>query len=169
MLGALANPHAPDEEDEMHVTPALSLQDAIAPVVVAILFILGASLFKEPKRRDFMAIVIAGAGSAYLSGGFGVWEFVFAAVITVCAYNGLRSYRLIGIGWALHTLWDVLHHLYGNAIVPFLPTSSAGCAVCDLVIALWCFAGAPSAREALTRVRSATASATRPEARTLSG
>jgi len=153
----------------MHATPDLSLRDAIAPVVVAILFIAGASLFKEPKRRAFMAIVVAGAGSAYLRGGFGVWEFLFAGVITVCAYRGLHSYRLIGVGWVLHTLWDVLHHLYGNAIVPFLPTSSAGCAVCDLVIAVWCFAGAPSAGELLTGVLAATASAARPEARTQSG
>ena len=27
-----------------------------------------------------MAILVAGAGSAYLSGGLGAWEFAFAAV-----------------------------------------------------------------------------------------
>jgi hypothetical protein len=47
-------------------------------------------------------------------------------------------------GWLLHTGWDVLHHLYGNPIVPFVPGSSLGCAICDPVIAIWCFAGAPS-------------------------
>ena len=65
-------------------------------------------------------------------------------MITYCAYRGLRSYGFIGVGWLLHTGWDVLHHLYGNPIVPFVPDSSLGCAICDPVIALWCFAGGPS-------------------------
>ena len=88
--------------------------------------------------------MIAGAGAAYLNGGFGIWEFAFTALVTYCAYKGLHSYRFIGVGWLLHTGWDVLHHLYGNPIVPFAPTSSLGCAICDPVIAAWCFAGGPS-------------------------
>jgi hypothetical protein len=39
---------------------------------------------------------------------------------------------------------DVIHHFYGSPIVPFLVKSSLGCAICDPVIALWCFVGAPS-------------------------
>ena len=31
-----------------------------------------------------------------------------------------------------------------SAIVPFVPTSSAGCAICDLGLALWYFLGAPA-------------------------
>ena len=116
----------------------------IAPIVVALIFIAATSAFKEPQRRNFMAIMIAGAGAAYLNGGFGVWEFAFTAVVTFFAYKGLASYRFIGGGWLLHTGWDVLHHLYGNPIVPFVATSSLGCAICDPVIAAWCFAGAPS-------------------------
>lgn len=88
--------------------------------------------------------MIAGAGAAYLNGGFGIWEFAFTALVTYCAYKGLRSYSFIGVAWLLHTGWDVLHHLYGNPIVPFAPTSSLGCAICDPVIAAWCFAGGPS-------------------------
>src|SRR5580700_5331333 len=100
----------------------------IMPVVIAIVFILLCSLIKEPARRKFMAILIAGAGSAYLSGGgFGLWEIAFCTVLAICAYIGLRSYRFIGIGWLLHTGWDILHHLYGNAILPFDSTSSLGC------------------------------------------
>ncbi len=64
-------------------------------------------------------------------------------MVTYCAYQGLRSYRFIGVGWLLHTGWDVMHYLYGNPIVPFVTESSLGCAICDPVIALWCFAGAP--------------------------
>ena len=59
----------------------------------------------------------------------------------MCAYTGLHSYRFIGIGWLLHTGWDVVHHLNGNPIIPFVPNSSLECAICDPVIALWCFAG----------------------------
>src|SRR6266481_177631 len=53
------------------------------------------------------------------------------------------------IGWLLHTGWDILHHLYGNPVLPFDATSSLGCAICDPVIAAWCFAGAPSLYEVI--------------------
>jgi Family of unknown function (DUF6010) len=117
----------------------------MAPVFIALAFILLVSLIKEPARQKIMALMIAGAGGAYLSGGgFGPWELVFCSVLSVFAYLGLRSYRFIGIGWLLHTGWDILHHLYGHPLLPFDLTSSLGCAICDPVIALWCFAGAPS-------------------------
>ena len=172
----------------------IHLADVVAPVVVAMLFIGATSAFKEPQRRHFNAIMIAGAGAAYLNGGLGLWEFVFTAVVTYCAYQGLNAYGFIGLGWLLHTGWDIIHHLYkprqniiylsadlnrlcrirgvlislplyawlltemlhpgyrcdliptcnGNPIVPFVPTSSLGCAICDPIIAAWCFAGAPS-------------------------
>ncbi len=113
--------------------------------MIALAFILLVSLIKEPNRRSFMAILVAGAAAAYLSGGgFGKWELVFCTVMAFCAYQGLRSYRFIGIGWVLHTAWDILHHLYGNPLLPFDATSSLGCAICDPVIAACCFAGAPS-------------------------
>jgi len=115
------------------------------PVIIATVFILLLSLWKEPNRRYFMAIIAGGAGSTYLSSvGFGKWEFAFCLVLTVCAYRGLRSYRFIGIGWLLHAGWDILHHLHGSPMLPFDPTSSLGCGICDPVIAAWCFAGAPS-------------------------
>ncbi len=145
----------------------MHVMDVLGPVIVAIVYIFLCSLFEEPNRRGFNAIVIAGAGAAYLNGGFGAWEFVFLAVVTYCAYRGLRSYTFIGIGWLLHTGWDVLHHLYGNPIIPFLPESSLGCAICDPVIALWCFAGAPSVYDLFRgKGRGRTAGgATRPDAR----
>lgn len=124
----------------MHVTvPQLA-----APLVVALLIIAGCSLFKEPDRRNFSAILVAGAGAAYLNGGLGAWEFAFCAVVTCLAYFGLRRYWCIGAAWLLHTAWDVVHHLYGNPIVPFLPDSSFGCAICDAGLAAWYFLGAPS-------------------------
>jgi hypothetical protein len=131
----------------------MGIMDVLGPIVVALVYISLSSLLNEPNRRSFNAIFIAGAGAAYLSGGFGIWEFVFLAVVTYCAYRGLRSYRFIGVGWLLHTGWDVLHHLYGNPIVPFVPDSSFGCAITDPVIALWCFAGAPSVYDLFRRSR----------------
>ena len=128
----------------LHEVPAFYASDAIPPVIIAGLYILACSLIREPARRNFNAIMIGGAGAAYLSGGFGVWEFVFTAVVTFCAFKGLQSYRYIGIGWLLHTGWDVMHHFYGNPIVPFVPLSSAGCAITDALIAIWFFADAPS-------------------------
>jgi len=126
----------------------------VAPFIVAITWILLVSLMKEPNRRFFMAILVAGAGAAYLSGGgFGLWEVAFCVVIAFHAYRGLWSYRFIGIAWLLHTAWDVLHHAYGNPILPFDATSSLGCALCDPVIAAWCFAGAPSVFEVLGGAR----------------
>jgi hypothetical protein len=62
------------------------LIDVIAPIVVALIYIAVVTLFKEPERRHFNAIMIAGAGAAYLNGGFGVWEFVFCGVVTFLAY-----------------------------------------------------------------------------------
>lgn len=118
--------------------------NVVAPVIIAVVFILLTSLLEEPVRQNFNAVFVAGAGAAYLSGGFGTWEFAFTALVTYCAYRGLRSYAFIGIAWMLHTGWDVLHHLYGNPIVPFAADSSLGCAISDPVIALWFFAGAPS-------------------------
>ena len=92
-----------------------------------------------------MAIIVGGAGSAYLSGGgYGKLELPFVTIMTGCAYKGVQSYRYIGVGWLLHTGWDILHHLNGHPLLPFDPMSSFGCAVCDPVIAAWCFAGAPS-------------------------
>ena len=129
----------------------MNIMNVVGPILVALVYISLCSLFKEPNRQNLNAIMMAGAGAAYLNGGFGIWEFVFLVAVTYCAYQGLRSYSFIGVGWLLHTGWDVLHHLYGNPIVPFATGSSLGCAICDPVIALWCFAGAPSVYDSLRR------------------
>jgi len=121
-----------------------TIVDVLAPIVIALVFIALTSLIREPQRRDFNAILVAGAGAAYLGAGLGIWEFVYTSVATYLAYRGLRSYTFIGIAWLFHSGWDVIHHFYGNPIVPFLVKSSLGCAICDPVIALWCFVGAPS-------------------------
>lgn len=117
----------------------------VAPVLIGIAYAFVLSLLREPARRRFNAIMVAGAGAAYLSSGsFGPWEFVFTATVTYCAYRGLDSYTWIGVAWLLHTAWDVLHYLRGAPIIPFFSHSSLGCAICDPVIAIWCLRGGPS-------------------------
>ncbi|MFG1670367.1 DUF6010 family protein [Streptomyces sp. Y7] len=128
----------------------------VAPVGVGLLYALLMSLVREPHRRRFNAVMVAGAGAAYLSGGgLGGWEFVFTAVVTYVAYRGLDSWAFIGVAWLLHTAWDIVHHVKGNPIIPFAHSSSLGCAICDPVIALWCFAGGKTPKELVAWVRGA--------------
>lgn len=118
----------------------------VAPILIGLLYASLMSVLREPARRRFSAIMVAGAGAAYLSStkGFGPWELVFTAVITYCAYRGLESHAWTGVAWLLHAAWDLLHYLRGAPILPFASHSSLGCAICDPVIALWCLRGGPS-------------------------
>ena len=116
----------------------------VAPVLVGLAYIAAVSFVPEPARQQLNAVMVAGAGAAYISGGsLGLWELAFTAVMTFCAYRGLCDHRWIGAAWLLHTGWDVVHHLRGAPIIPSLAHSSYGCAICDPVIALWIFRGAP--------------------------
>ena len=98
----------------MYVSPQsqipLTWPILFAPLLVAAVLIFLISLFREPGRRKFSAVFLAGAGAAYLSGGLGIAEFAFCALITFLAYRGLDNYRYIAIGWVLHTCWDLAHH-----------------------------------------------------------
>jgi hypothetical protein len=127
----------------MH-NPPLLVMDYVGPALGAVVFILVMSLVREPARRSFNALFAAGASGVYLSGGLGPWELVYPLVAAAVVYRGLRSHRFIGIAWLMHSAWDLVHHLYGNPIWPFMPTSSFGCMVFDALIAIWFVAGAPS-------------------------
>jgi hypothetical protein len=127
-----------------HEIPEFTLINAFAAIGIALVYITLSSLVKEPDRQKLNAIIVAGAGAAYLSSGLGAWEFAFCTLVTFVAYRGLTNYSFIGVAWLLHTAWDIVHHLYADPIVPFSPASSAGCAICDAVLALWFFGGAPS-------------------------
>jgi hypothetical protein len=119
--------------------PALHSADYFGPVAGAVVFIAIMSLVREPLRHNLNALLAAGASGVYLSGGLGVWELVFPALAMPVLVRGLRSYRFIGVAWLMHAGWDVVHHLYGNAIWPFMPTSSFGCMIFDTLIACWFF------------------------------
>jgi hypothetical protein len=128
----------------MHTPPPLFVMDYVGPAAGAILFVLIMSRVAEPTRRSFNAVFAAGATGAYLSGGFGPWELLYPAIALPILYQGLRSHRAIGVAWVLHSCWDLAHHLWGNPIWPFMPTSAFGCMIFDAVIAVWFCAGAPS-------------------------
>ncbi len=127
----------------MHDIP-IHTADLVGPFVAAVTFVCLMSLVREPARRNINVILVAGACSAYLSGGFGPWELAYPLIASPIVYLGLRSHRYIGIGWLMHAAWDTLHHLYGNPIWPFMATSSFGCLLFDSAIAVWFLAGAPS-------------------------
>jgi uncharacterized protein DUF6010 len=134
-------------------------------VIIAVALLVGVayvcvnSLVPEPARRRLNAVMVGGAGAAYLSGGgLGAWELAFTTVLAYVAYRGLESWTFIGIGWLLHTAWDVVHHVRGEPILPFADHTSLGCAICDPVIAIWCLAGGPALFRGPGRRDQATAS-----------
>src|SRR5262249_58192308 len=100
-----------------HAVPEVHAHNALVAVVVALVAIALASLLREPKRQRLMAVVLGGAGGAYLNAGVGLWEVPFAIAVLFCAYRGLQSYTFIGVGWLLHTGWDFLHHLSGRPML----------------------------------------------------
>lgn len=115
----------------------------VGAVTIALVYISAFSFVREPLRKTINALIIAGAGGVYWSGGLGVWEFPFGPLMFYLAYRGLTDYKYIAIGWLCHTGWDVVHHLYARPIVQFVPSSSAGCAICDALLAIWFFYQAP--------------------------
>ena len=127
-----------------HVVPEFTFINGVAAAFIALIYITLSSLVSEPNRQKMSAVIIAGAGAVYWSGGLGIAEYLFSTAMLFMAFKGLTNYKFIGIAWLMHTTWDILHHLYGNPIVPFSASSSAGCAVCDTVLALWFFYNAPS-------------------------
>jgi hypothetical protein len=71
---------------DTHAVPEFTAMHTIAAGVIAIIYILLSSLVKEPERQKLSAIILAGAGAAYLNGGLGGWEFPFCAVMTFMGY-----------------------------------------------------------------------------------
>src|SRR5258708_38922232 len=121
------------EEMPMHLVP-LAVMDYVGPALGALLFVAAMSLVAEPTRRTLNAIILAGASGVYLSGGFGLWELTYPVVGAAIAFRGLRSYRLIGVGWLIHPCWDISHPLWCNPHWPFMPRSAFGCRIFDTVV-----------------------------------
>jgi hypothetical protein len=128
----------------MHTPPPLALMDYVGPAIGAAVCVVIMSLVREPTRRTLNALIVTGACGVYLNGGFGLWELPFPLIAMPVAYRGLASHRYIGVAWLMHAAWDLPHHLWGNPIWPFMPTSSFGCFEFDALIAMWFLAGAPT-------------------------
>ena len=128
--------------------------DVWTPLVPAVVFVLGMSLVREPARLRLSAVFAAGFATLYVNGGLGAWEFAYMGVATIPAYLGQRSYTWVGVAWALHTGWDLVHHFHGNPLWHWQEMSSFGCAILDAAVALWYFAGAPSVYGAFRRTPS---------------
>ena len=67
----------------MSHAPVLHPTDYFGPVIGAVVFTALMALLREPTRRTFNAIFVAGAAGVYLSGGFGLWELPFPAPIAL--------------------------------------------------------------------------------------
>ena len=131
----------------------MTLLGLVAPVLIGLAFVSVMSLVRDDRRRlQLNALVVAGASGTYLSGGvFGPAELVGATAVLVCAFLGRRSWTWVGVAWLLHTALDVAHASRGAELLPWAPHSSTGCAICDPVIALWCFGGGRPVDELLRR------------------
>jgi hypothetical protein len=70
----------------------------VRPVLVGFVLIALISLLVEAGWRKFTAISLASAGTAYLNGSSGMWQFVFCAVLPGLAYAGLFHCRVITLG-----------------------------------------------------------------------
>lgn len=127
----------------------------VGPVVVAFVFVGAMSFIRDDGLRlRINAVIPIGASGTYIaSGAFGPLELLFSAVVLIVAYRGFRAWRWVGIAWLLHTGLDIAHAAQGVELLPWATYSALGCAICDPVIALWCFAGGQPIDKIFRRLR----------------
>ena len=92
----------------MSAPHTLLAADYYGPAIGALFFVLIISRVPEPARRNFNAILVAGACGAYLSGGFGIWELAYPRLgyprrlcgtpIVPVHWNGMVDARCLGSG-----------------------------------------------------------------------
>lgn len=122
-----------------HVAPAVHALDLLRPALAALLVVFLMSRIREPVRHKIHAVLVAGFSTIYMGGGLGPWELLYVGPASYVAYRAMDSYRFVALGWLMHAVWDMVHHLYGNPLWPWVPTSSVGCAVFDPIVAIWAF------------------------------
>jgi Family of unknown function (DUF6010) len=121
------------------VTPAFrAVYIAVGPIYIA-----GLSLIDQPARRYVSAAILASAAFVYLGHGLGRLELWLAFTLLVLAALGSQWYPFIALGWVIHAGADIAHHRVDSPMFGWLPTSSWGCAVFDMIIAAWLVIGAP--------------------------
>ena len=67
---------------------SVTVVSVLVPILIGVAYAAANSLVPTKHRRQLNAIVVAGAGAAYLSGGFGPWELVFTTSATYVAFPG---------------------------------------------------------------------------------
>lgn len=116
---------------------SLEIVRLLPPALAGLLFVAILSRITEPVRRRILAVTVAGFSTLYVAGGLGPWELLYVAPSSYVAYRALDSYRFIVLGWLMHPVWDLVHHLSGHPLWAWMPGSSIGCAVFDPIVALW--------------------------------
>jgi hypothetical protein len=127
------------------------IMSVVGPIFVALDYISLCSLFGEPGRRNFNAIMIAGAGAAYSKGVSASGSSPLPPLSPSALSGGSGPTTGSASDGCYIPAGTCRITSTGNPIVPFVADSSFACAVCDPVIALWCFAQAPSVHDLLRR------------------
>lgn len=89
-------------------------------ITLAIATIALSTFLPEKFVYSFFAILLSTAGGIYI--GFSIvdnkhpkefiWEVIVSLLFPLLALVGIWKYPLaIAIGWALHGVWDLMHHL----------------------------------------------------------
>lgn len=126
--------------------PPIHVLTLLGPVLAALLVVLLMSRIREPLRQKIHVVMVGGFSTVYVGGALGPWELLYVVPAAYVAYRAIDSYRFVALGWLMHPVWDIVHHLYGSPIWPWMPTSSIGCAVFDPIVALWAFRVAGQSR-----------------------
>ncbi|MGL4632028.1 MAG: DUF6010 family protein [Leadbetterella sp.] len=117
--------------------------DVLSSILGGIIFIALISFIKEPYRQKIMVVMLGIAGGVYVNNGLGL-GMPIAISLGLFAFKGLNSYRFIALGWLVHTVADIFHHSKGYPMIHNDALSSFGCAIFDVIIAIWFFVNAPS-------------------------
>ena len=64
----------------------------------------------------------------------------------MCTFSflGFKSYKFIGVGWIIHTIYDWIHYKNGFPLINGVPGTAFGCAVFDIGIAIYFLFDAPN-------------------------
>lgn len=118
----------------------------------ALLFIFAVGFIPEPWRQRAMALMLAFAGGVFLHDPTNSYGVLLAVAIAAFALSGFWRYWMLGLGWLLHTAWDINLHVHGHGLAGGDPMGAFGCAVFDPIIGIWLVFGAPSVKDGLVRL-----------------
>jgi hypothetical protein len=98
-------------------------------------------------RLPLFALLLSGAAGVYAGAALGPapgWEAAVESaaflVFTGAALVGLSRPRVLAAAWALHAVFDLVHHL-GLVPIALVSWYPVACAICDLAWAAFVWAG----------------------------